>query len=130
MKKIFKTPTDFEVKAELYFLSCAGTPTTETTPATPSTPLTLPGLAFALGFCNTRTLLRYRNEDTHKAFHDVAQRAALRVEAFTATQLYNKQVNVSGPIFSLKAQEGWKDKDPGEAAHVTIKIDGVTAAIL
>lgn len=118
---IHKTPTDFEIAAELYFQACQS--------ATPPTPLTLPGLAYALGFSRTDTLLTYRKGEGHTAYHDVANRACLRIEAYTATQLYNKAVNVAGPVFALKNQ-GWTDKAPGEGGTVIIKIDGVTAAIL
>ena len=88
---------------------------------------TIPGLALHLGFSNRTTLYDYRTRDSHKAYHEVANRAALTVEAFTAEKLYDKAVNVAGAIFALKNQgwdEGGKDKVP-----FTVVIKGVAAAL-
>ncbi len=119
MAKMIKSPLEFECLAEAYFAACVDH----------KEAITIPGLAYALGFATTNTLRKYRDDETHKEFNEVARRAALRVEAYTASKLYDRNVNVAGPVFALKNQ-GWTDKAPGESAHVTIKIDGVTAAIL
>ena len=119
-QKLINDPLEFELLADAYFQECL-------TPIPPR-PLTLPGLAYALGFSGTRTLLHYRNDDTHEEFHDVANRACLRVEQFTAEQLFNKGVNVAGPVFSLKNQ-GWRDKPEGESETIIVRIEGAAARL-
>ena len=90
-------------------------------------PFTLPGLARALGFARRDTLRDYRTEDMYKEFHEAMSAACMRVEEWTAEKLYDKSVNVSGPIFALKNQ-GWAD-EKDKKSQVTVKIEGVAAAL-
>lgn len=89
--------------------------------------MTAPGLARALGFANRNSLYVYRTEDTYAQFHDAMSAACLRLEEYTAEQLYGKSNNVAGPIFALKNQ-GWED-DKDKKNSVTVKIEGVSASL-
>jgi len=114
MAKIIQSPAEIRILSEQYFLDC------ET--ANPQKPITIPGLAYALGFSGTRTLHTYRNADSHKEFHEEMNRAYLRVEQFNAEQLFGKGSNVAGPIFALKNM-GWKDKEEKSEQHVHVHLD-------
>jgi len=116
--KILTSPLELELLADEYFDNCKEF----------ERPLTMPGLAYALGFSSTRTLHSYRHDDSHKEFNDAANRACLRIEQFTAEQLFNKGVNVAGPVFSLKNQ-GWRDKPEGEVETMIVKIEGAASLL-
>ena len=116
--RIYNDPLEFEIIADEYFTVCDRE----------RKPYTMPGLAHHLGFSSLRTLLDYRSLDSHKAFHEAANRAALKVEAYTATRLYDKSVNVAGPVFALKNM-GWRDKQPDEAQNINITIKGPAAKL-
>jgi len=118
MAKILQNALELELYAEEYFAHQLEN----------ERPLTLPGLAYALGFSSTRTLLTYRTAETHKEFNEAADRACLRIEQFTSEQLFNKGVNVAGPVFALKNQ-GWRDKPEGESATMIVKIEGASALL-
>ena len=118
MPKILSCPEELEILADEYFELCKEH----------DKPLTMPGLSYALGFSSTRTLNDYRNLDTHAEFNSSANRACLRIEQFTAEQLFNKGVNVAGPVFSLKNQ-GWRDKPEGEVETMIVKIEGKAALL-
>jgi hypothetical protein len=113
----FESPAEILLYAEEYFAKQNDT----------QKPFTLPGLARALGFSRRDTLLDYRKKEEYAEFHEAMHAVCMRVEEWTAEKLYDKGVNVSGPIFALKNQ-GWgdeKDKKP----HVAITIEGVAAAL-
>ena len=113
----FETPAEIHLYAEEYFAKQNDA----------QKPFTLPGLARALGFSRRDTLLDYRKKEEYEEFHDAMSAVCMRVEEWTAEKLYDKGVNVSGPIFALKNQ-GWGDeKDHG--SKVTVKIEGVAAAL-
>jgi len=116
--KILQSPLELELLADEYFDN----------QKEHEKPFTLPGLAYALGFSSTRTLLTYRNDETHKEFNDAANRACLRIEQYTSEQLFNKGVNVAGPVFALKNQ-GWRDKPEGETETMIVKIEGAAAKL-
>ena len=116
-KRNFQSAAELSLRAEVYFQ--------EQTMV--HKPFTLPGLARALGFSRRDTLLDYTKLEQHEQFHDAMAAARMRVEEWTAEKLYDKTVNVSGPIFALKNQ-GWGDeKDNKQAVH--IKIEGVAATL-
>jgi hypothetical protein len=117
-KKIFECKEELELLANEYFLEAIKD----------KRPFTLPGLALALGFSSTGTLLDYRKGEGYEEFHEVANIAALRVEQFTAEQCYNKGVNVAGPVFMLKNM-GYTDKPGGPDNNVHIKIEGLAAKL-
>lgn len=113
----FETPAEIRLYAEEYFAKQNDA----------QKPFTLPGLARALGFSRRDTLRDYRVDERYEEFHDAMSAVCMRVEEWTAEKLYDKGVNVSGPIFALKNQ-GWADeKDKG--SKVTVKIEGVAAAL-
>jgi hypothetical protein len=113
----FETPAEILLYAEIYFA----------TQDAYHKPFTLPGLARALGFARRDTLRDYRTDDRYKDFHDAMSAVCMRVEEWTAEKLYDKGVNVSGPIFALKNQ-GWADQKD-QKSNVTVKIEGVAAAL-
>jgi len=113
----FETPAEILLNAEIYFAQQKDN----------EKPFTLPGLARALGFSRMEQLRRYRTEDSYKKFHAAMETVCLRVEEYTAEKLYDKSVNVSGPIFALKNQ-GWAD-EKDKKQNVVVKIQGVAAAL-
>ena len=115
----FESPAELEMYAAAYFAAQDAN--------SPPKPYTLPGLARALGFSRRDTLRDYRTEDMYKEFHDAMSAACMRVEEWTAEKLYDKSVNVSGPIFALKNQ-GWAD-EKDKKSQVNIKIEGVAATL-
>lgn len=115
--RLFETPEEIALYAEVYFAAQIAA----------QKPFTLPGLARALGFARRDTLRDYRTDDSKKQFHDAMSAVCMRVEEWTAEMLYDKRVNVSGPIFALKNQ-GWQD-EKDKRNNVTVKIEGVAAAL-
>tara|TARA_R100000951_G_scaffold83600_2_gene71358 strand:+ start:2862 stop:3233 length:372 start_codon:yes stop_codon:yes gene_type:complete len=113
----FETPAEILLNAEVYFAAQNDV----------QKPFTLPGLARALGFSRRETLYRYRTEDDYERFHDAMNKVCMRVEEWTAEKLYDKSVNVSGPIFALKNQ-GWADEKSNKS-NVKIVIEGAAAAL-
>jgi len=102
-KKTLDSPVELRILAEQYFEQCAAR----------RVAITMPGLAFALGFSSTGSLSKYRKGEGYEEFHEEMNRACLRVEQATAELLYDKRVNVAGPVFALKNM-GWKDKEEKE----------------
>jgi len=113
----FETPAEILLNAEIYFAKQNDA----------QKPFTLPGLARALGFSRREQLHRYRTEEAYEQFHDAMHTVCMRVEEWTAEKLYDKGVNVSGPIFALKNQ-GWGDEKDNKS-NVKIVIEGVAAAL-
>src|SRR6056297_856811 len=68
-------------------------------------PFTITGLALALNM-DRRTLLNYEKDDK---FFPTIKKAKLKCENFAEEQLF-KSGTVSGVIFNLKNNYGWKDK--------------------
>lgn len=111
-------PEEIELLSEEYFDEC-----TEN-----GEPLTFAGLAHALGFARTESLRDYCTKDTLKEFHDAMNRACLRVEAYMEKRLYDKNCNIAGPIFALKARAGLRDKDDGgKGQEVHVHLEGLAA---
>ena len=68
-------------------------------------PFTITGLALALNM-DRRTLLNYEKDDK---FFPTIKKAKLKCENFAEEQLF-KSGTVSGVIFNLKNNYGWRDK--------------------
>lgn len=117
-KKI-SSPIEFEFLADEYFDKCIAE----------KRAFTFSGFAHHMGFTHASSLLKYRKEDGYEGYHDIANQSALRIEAYTEEQLYNKGVNVAGPIFALKSRLGLSDKKEGEGDQIHIKIEGLAAKI-
>jgi hypothetical protein len=92
-------------------------------------PITFAGLARAMGFSRSDSLVAYRSKVGYEEFHEAMGIACLTVEQFYEEQLFNKGVNVSGPIFGLKARVGLTDKDKNDQGNVTIVIKGNAAKL-
>lgn len=114
-QKRLQCSEEITVLADMYFAECLT--------HAPQRPLTMPGLAYALGFSGAGSLRKYRKEDGYEEFHEAMNRACLRVEQFTAECLYGKNSNVAGPIFALKNM-GWKDKEVEKQGDTIINIIG------
>jgi len=67
---------------------------------------TTTGLALAIGFNSRQSLLNYEEKP---AFVDTIKRAKLRLEAAIEDALVNRNGSVTGLIFNLKNNYGWKD---------------------
>ena len=119
--KIIQCPEQIDLFAQEYFEKCR----------MDGRPITMPGLAYALGFSSTSSMAPYRKgEGTYAEFKEAMDRACLRVEQETAEMLFDKRVNVAGPVFALKNM-GWKDKEDGpREQHVHVHIDGEAAKLL
>lgn len=117
-KKTITCPEELELFADEYF--AVQTANTK--------PFTMAGLARACGLSTTSAFLRYRKDDTHEEFHEVANAAALRIEEYNAEMCYDKRVNVAGPVFILKNM-GYTDRPEGQVDTVNIKIEGLAAKL-
>jgi len=111
-------PEEVEYISEEYFQMCDDQ----------KRPYTMPGLAVALGFAGSSSLGKYRKAEGYEEYHDAMNHACLRVEAFTAEQLYNKGVNVAGPVFALKNM-GYSDRPVGQEADVIVKVIAAAAKL-
>lgn len=69
---------------------------------------TVSGLAYTLGM-SRQALLDYSNKDQ---FLDTVKRAKQRIEVYLESNLYGQAV--TGTIFNLKNNFGWKDKSDHE----------------
>jgi len=117
--KTLSSPTEIKVLSEQYFTACEAR----------RVAITMPGLAYALGFSSTSSLGKYRKGEGYEEYHEEMNRACLRVEQATAELLYDKRVNVAGPVFALKNM-GWKDKeeDKGPTVNVYLSKDAANLA--
>lgn len=73
-------------------------------------PYTITGLALALD-TDRHTLINYGNKE--EFFHTI-KKAKLRVENYAEKLLVSGKGNVTGVIFSMKNNYGWKDKTEQE----------------
>lgn len=80
-------------------------------------PYTIQGLALALDI-DTSTLykwstpgyqLKHLSDDDNKRLRKSIKKAKLRVEEYSANQLFKDKGQVTGIIFNLKNNFGWKD---------------------
>lgn len=100
----FKTPEAMQKVIDAYFDSCWDID--EDGKRKQTRPYTITGLALALGM-SRRALLDYEKKDE---FLPTIKRAKLIVENWVEEQLYRK-TQVTGAIFNLKNNYGWKDKN-------------------
>lgn len=107
----YKTPEEFEAKADEYFNSLED-----------GEPPILTGLTLYLGFADKSSLYDYAGKP--EFFHSV-KRALTRIEASYEGKIASGIQAAAGPIFALK-NFGWKDKqeieEKGEYKH-TFKWD-------
>lgn len=94
---LFATPEDMQPKVDEYFASCDAD----------QKPYTVPGLALALGFSDRHSLHDYAAKDEFTA---TVKRALLRIETQRGEKLVVGVGNVTGMIFDLKNNFGWKDR--------------------
>ena len=92
----YDCPEELERVVALYFDACDEQ----------DRPYTVSGLALALGMTREQ-LLRYQERPE---FTDTIKRAKQRVAVYVEEQLFRKVGSVSGIIFSLKNNFGWKDE--------------------
>ncbi len=115
----FKTAKELEDKIEEYFLTCED----PENPGVYMKPLTITSLAVYLD-TSRETLLDYQEKDQ---FSDAIKKAKQRIHAWTEEQLY-RNTQVTGVIFNLKNNYGWKDKseiDQNINATVNATITGM-----
>lgn len=77
-------------------------------------PLTVTGLAMYLG-TSRETLVNYEKRDE---FFDAIKAAKLRIENYNEIELFRDK-NVTGVIFNLKNNYGWKDRSELTGAEGT-----------
>ena len=98
----FKSPEDMQTAIDKYFDSCFAEVKGKLERVRP---YTITGLAIALD-TTRETLLDYQHK---KEFSDTIRKAKLRCENFVEEQLFTGK-QVAGPIFNLKNNYGWQDK--------------------
>lgn len=112
----YKTPEEMQKVIDEYFESV--TLTDDTGRIVSSMP-TMTGLANALDMCR-QSLCNYSEKDE---FLDTIKKARMKVEEALERHLYG--TGVTGVIFNLKNNFGWKDKQEVEQSGVTVvKIKG------
>ena len=70
---------------------------------------TITGLAYYLGFMDRRSITDYQEKDK---FTHTIKKAKMRIETYLEERLLGQ--NVTGVIFNLKNNFGWKDKYENE----------------
>jgi len=95
--RVYETPEDMEPAIEAYFDQCDEE----------KRPYTIAGLAYDLGFADRNALTEYEKRDE---FSSTVKRARMRVERQRSERLVSGEGNVTGMIFDLKNNFGWKDK--------------------
>lgn len=113
---IFETPEDLEAAVESYF-SEGGPAWVDMGDAKMYAP-TMSGLALHLGV-DRRTITNYANKDE---FFPTIKKARARVEEALEQRLYGQ--SVTGIIFNLKNNFGWKDKQEVEHSGTTAHVSG------
>lgn len=106
-RRRFQTPEQMQAAVDDYFASCIRYNRNEFTGEDEYIwvdPPTVPGLALALGFASSDSLLNYEKLDE---FVDIVKEAKMRIEEYTAKALH-KNPKATGLIFILKNM-GWKD---------------------
>ena len=104
----FKNVKELQDAIDGYFLSCED-------PEKPGVfirPLTITSLAVYLD-TSRETLLNYETKDE---FFGTIKKAKEKIHAWTEEQLY-RNTQVTGVIFNLKNNYGWKEKTESEVEH-------------
>lgn len=112
----FQDLTELQRKIDSYFEHCDSL----------QKPYLITGLALALD-CDRDTLLNY--EDKDEFFGTAIKNAKLKCHSYAEDYLYTGK-NVTGAIFNLKNNYGWKDKYEADVTSggETINPDPVQAA--
>ena len=97
-EKKYKTAAELQTKIDAYFIACDAA----------EKPYTITGLALALGFSTRQSLLNYEN-DKDLNMVDAVKKAKLRCQCYVEEFLFSGK-NPAGPIFNLKNNYGWIDK--------------------
>ncbi len=118
-QKKLSCPEEIEFLSEAYFDECVER----------GVGITMSGLARALGFRRSDYLEKYRSAEGYEEFHDAMSAASMKVEQFYEESLFDKRVNVAGPIFALKSRIGLTDKSANEVANMTVIIKGNAAKL-
>ena len=84
-------------------------------------PYLVTGLALALD-TSRQTLCNYEKQEGYEAYFDTIKNAKLKCEHYAEKKLYVSN-NVTGIIFSLKNNYGWRDKEPDESKDRDITIN-------
>jgi hypothetical protein len=95
----YETPEEMQVAIDEYFDNLCDTKPTIT------------GMVYSLGFCERTALDYYLKEKP--AFCHTIKRAKMRIEEFLETELL-RPAGVTGLIFNLKNNFGWKDEQKFE----------------
>lgn len=145
----YETPEEMQRIIDLYFFKCkvnaqteAGTPTTadlgdlteeeqKTFESIDDYVPTVTGLAYALNMTR-KGLIDYENKDNPE-FGNTIKKAKARIEAAVEQRLFGN--SVTGVIFNLKNNFGWKDKTETEHSGnlslggILEEIDGTSAGL-
>ena len=95
--RLFSSPEALQEKADEYYSDCVDR----------EAPLTIQGLVYFMGFDDRHALSEYEKYD---GFSSTIKRIRNKIEAQKAENLISAKGNVTGLIFDLKNNHGWKDK--------------------
>lgn len=95
--RVYETPEDMDGEISAYFNQCDAE----------KRPYTIAGLAYYLGFVDRHSIPEYEKRDE---FSSTIKRARSRIEMQRSERLVSGDGNVTGMIFDLKNNFGWKDK--------------------
>jgi len=82
---------------------------------------TISSLAYDLGIAR-RTLVDYQHRDDYQP---ILERAKTFCEMHTAQKLFDPHIRPAGPIFTLKANHGWKDGTENKGINFNISWNSV-----
>lgn len=114
----YNTPEEMQEAVDKYFTDCRLT--WNDSNQLPNYP-TVTGLGLALGFSGRQSILNYNEKPE---FVDTIKKARSRIEEFNEQRLYGGQV--TGVIFNLKNNFGWKD---AQDHNIGGQPDGIPASL-
>ena len=111
LSKRFQSAEDMQLAIDSYFNECDGNilKMDKYGNATKE-PYTIEGLAEALGFKETDSLLNYEKEEGYEEFFGTIKKAKLKIQRNKVVNLLAGISNPAGSIFDLKNNHGYKDK--------------------
>jgi len=95
--RVYASPEDMDEAIDAYFQKCD----------TERRPYTIAGLAYELGFIDRHSIPEY---EKRPEFSATIKNARSRIEMQRSERLVSGDGNVTGMIFDLKNNFGWKDK--------------------
>lgn len=128
-KRIFETPEELQEQIDSYFAECDKNVILVTERAKVTEPYTVEGLSLVLG-CDRDTLLNYQKKKGYEEFHDIVERAKMRIQRQKVVRGLTGLSNPSVTIFDLKNNSGYSDKQEHDHTTNGESINKVTPIVL